>query len=1230
MSAPAPHPSPGTRDLAAQARAEQRDCWHRGDRVPAEFYLDRYPALRDDPEAALDLIYGEVLLREQRGETPDRQEYLGRFPAYADRLERQFALQRSLRDASPRPAPDRRPAPANGTAALPPVTLVVPNVPEADGKAVPHGLQALRQAVRAVEPAAVLVPEHLLERVIRQAGNLPAWVWRTPHPKSYVVDRHVLFRHVEQEELDLGPDPLLPATVILIAQPSPEELAASDARVVLLTCWRRLFHASVHLALERSATGALLPEAVRARVEAIGPAEFEEVRQVLAQDNYLLPTATDRDVYAEFAAVYLEMRYFAPGLVASIFPGLGDRGRIDQLLARDLDAGALFVRTRLPGAAEPGATPAAIAEPPEEYSRLMRRAERAAARGNCVQAAILHTRAARVAPPALTAGTRAAAEADLQRLGERLRDALRLGEADVAEWRKDLPALLDKADQGRRPVEAALLYDLQNVCLDQERDLYALGLVESVLSAGRRPVKRPLPSQRLVRPVRTLQAATGRLPRASLADAQRDHLAGLLAAALRGSEDRLRDRFRPMLHDALHDVGLGPANPPERIAFDKMIDELLDRIVSHGFLTFSDLRDTISRNQLKLPDLASPVQFARGDELLRLDRRLAVLLDGVYRASEFYVRWLEGLSALGFGTPAGRVVTRYAVMPFGGAFVFTQIVGLLGHLAGLHVPWFVQLVVFLVAGAFLFGLLHVEAVGRGCVRLGRRAGQLARAVCVELPARLLRIPAVRQLLASWPVQLCYWYVLKPLVFCALLWPLLPAAVTGPLGMLCVFLAANFVLNSRLGGAASELLTRSVVRLYELLRGGLVLNLYRLVVRVFKRVLDTVEYLLFCVDEWLRYRSGDGWLSLTVRTVLGVVWFPVGYVARFYMVVLIEPLMNPLKFPVCSVAAKLLSPFYLTLTGLLGGLLSQVLGGIAGYAVAGVSVWLLPNAFGFLFWETKENWRLYRANRRPLLGPAVVGGHGETMVQLLRPGFHSGTVPKLYARLRRAERRALGGGDGRAVLACREALEEVEGEVRRFVSRELVALLRQARSWRECPLDVGHVTLALNRVGVELIHGGLPERPLWLEFEERARWLVASVREPGWLEGLTAEERDVFLTALAGLYKRAGVELVRDQLQANLPAAAGCDLTTAGLVVWQDRRGGRSLTYDLREGHRHLQPREADGLRAPEGPVLDADRLVFARLPLPWRQWVDAWEKDQAGAGHPRLFDAKLEPVAASA
>src|SRR5207248_5372889 len=160
-----------------------------------------------------------------------------------------------------------------------------------------------------------------------------------------------------------------------------------------------------------------------------------------------------------------------------------------------------------------------------------------------------------------------------------------------------------KADQGHQPVEGAILFDLEKVALDHEREIYTLDLVEFVFAGGTRPIKRPLPNQRVVCIATHLRSAARRLTTARLKDADRKQLGALLDAAVLQAEERLRDRFRPVLADALHDAGLRPGNAPERTAFSKLVEELLDRILEQGFLTFSDLRDAVSRNQMKLPDL---------------------------------------------------------------------------------------------------------------------------------------------------------------------------------------------------------------------------------------------------------------------------------------------------------------------------------------------------------------------------------------------------------------------------------------------------------------------------------------------------------------------------------------------------------------------------------------------------------------------------------------------------
>src|SRR5262249_506207 len=157
---------------------------------------------------------------------------------------------------------------------------------------------------------------------------------------------------------------------------------------------------------------------------------------------------------------------------------------------------------------------------------------------------------------ARTASTRKEAEADMARLSRRLQSALKLTDEEVDDWTQVLTQLLEKADQGHRTQEAALPFDLQNACLDHEREIYARDLVEWALSAGKRPVRRPLPSQRLVRITKHLRSAASRLPAVRLTDADREHLGRLLTGGTRTSEERLRARIRPILADAFTDVGL--------------------------------------------------------------------------------------------------------------------------------------------------------------------------------------------------------------------------------------------------------------------------------------------------------------------------------------------------------------------------------------------------------------------------------------------------------------------------------------------------------------------------------------------------------------------------------------------------------------------------------------------------------------------------------------------------
>jgi hypothetical protein len=86
---------------------EQQARWLRGERVLVEDLLREHATLdgNANPEALMELVYHEILLREQRGETCLLEEYLGRFPKLADPLRDQFEVHQALESSQLLPSP---------------------------------------------------------------------------------------------------------------------------------------------------------------------------------------------------------------------------------------------------------------------------------------------------------------------------------------------------------------------------------------------------------------------------------------------------------------------------------------------------------------------------------------------------------------------------------------------------------------------------------------------------------------------------------------------------------------------------------------------------------------------------------------------------------------------------------------------------------------------------------------------------------------------------------------------------------------------------------------------------------------------------------------------------------------------------------------------------------------------------------------------------------------------
>ena len=381
-------------------------------------------------------------------------------------------------------------------------------------------------------------------------------------------------------------------------------------------------------------------------------------------------------------------------------------------------------------------------------------------------------------------------------------------------------------------------------------------------------------------------------------------------------------------------------------------------------------------------------------------------------------------------------------------------------------------------------------------------------------------------------------------------------------------------NTRDGRRFEEWASEGIARAGRGLIFGVIPGLFHLIMSVFDRLVEWVEKLIYAVDEWLRFREGQSRVVLAIKAVLGMFWGVVAYAARVYLVLLVEPQLNPIKhFPVVTVAAKIMLPFVVQLKNLIAAPLVPFLGTVIADAIAAPTVLFLPGVFGFLVWELRSNWRLYEANRPATLGPLAVGSHGETVVRFLRPAFHSGTLPKRFARLRRALR----AGRDRAAAKHREALHHVEEAIRRLVERDFAGLLARE------PRRSGLVDRAR-------------ARSTWRPTASGSSWSPGKATGPA--SGSTW--RNARACWRPGSSGRAGSK-------AWMPISGAC---------WATRWPGSTRSAGWSGSCR---PRSAGGPAA--GPATrEAAPPGPGQLPgvaIPWRDWVEEWDGEAS-----RVADAE--------
>jgi hypothetical protein len=444
---------------------------------------------------------------------------------------------------------------------------------------------------------------------------------------------------------------------------------------------------------------------------------------------------------------------------------------------------------------------------------------------------------------------------------------------------------------------------------------------------------------------------------------------------------------------------------------------------------------------------------------------------------------------------------------------------------------------------------------------------------VDALRSFLALHWVHEILHSRSVRLFLNLIAKPIVPTLIAAWLIPADTLAwrkyaALVILYVGLAA-FV-NSRVGRTLEEMALDAVSEGWQRFGVRPILGLFWFIVDLFRRLLQGIERVLYTVDEWLRFRSGQGRATLIAKGALGVVWFFIAYVVRFCVNLLIEPQVNPLKhFPWVTASHKMMWPLFIAsgLKEFLGARLGPAAGDTL-FVVIGTAA---PGIVGFLVWEFKENWRLFIANRSKNLQPVLIGSHGETMTRLLRPGIHSGTIPKRFAKLRRAERKALGGADPGAARKHREALHHVEIELRRYIEREFLAWFEEKGTWPVGNAKVGEIHLATSEAAVEVELPQPVEGPVTMKFR-----LVESAVEVDLSGRLCTEvwptaSREVFRLTLINVLKTASAETFARSDELSATEGAYQPLEVGSLVVtWADwvaawegeKDAGKAAAWDV--------------------------------------------------------------------
>ena len=1029
--------------------------------------------------------------------------------------------------------------------------------------------QQIDKAFSVVDSSARLVPGRLVRRLVVRLRDLDGLVLMVSHGWGLAVRTRDALQFASSHELLLAPAGPIPDWLMLVSRPSDRFLASLSETA----CQDWLKGKLVHLSADRAFGQARLlnSSASLGLRNQLDERVWEEVVSVLAEEKRLLPGACGAEEEEEFLATALELSLVDPPALKLWFPSVNQEWLLGLLASLPIL---------------------------DESRALAHKCDSLQVGGILESQDIPNT--------------------DCHQLANRLISCLPRYESShcsIELARALMPVFHNARVDGQRSARC-LLEDLEQVVKLAGTPLEKVDAFRWILSLGKEPLRRELPYSGWLMALRSLRSATAQVGKLGLAAHQTELLLEHLGRWHQAATGALRDQVGPVIEATFRKTGLIPERVLEGLAWRQVVDELLERLANRGEIALGDLRDALASHRMKLADLKGPVEWLKGDLLLRVDRKLAQDLPGAYRPGEFYMRGLQRLSSLFFGNPLGRAIFLYLLFPLAIVYVAFKGVQELANLAlsvtfekklalealdaslanarwlpleaeltdkkaelVLGGPW-----TYFILAAFVSLLIYSPLLRKRCARFLWKAGGVLHGVLIDFPALLLRgiwmlvrLPYIRQI---------YQHGVRPgmeavAAMLLLRWVgWLPPAGDG----LWVVVFAGFVglFLSTPWRFVEEMGMDMAAWVWQHLGLALVLSVFDWIIAVFRWLMELVSLWLRGLDRLLLQPPSGRGGGLAARCVVSLIISPFVYIVRAVLLIFVEPQVNPVKhFPVVTVGHKLM----LTMAPGIASSISASTGKNYFEVLTAVTsiLTLIPGFLGFLAWELKENWRLYKANQAKYVRPVMFGGHGESMKGMLAPGFHSGTLPKLFRRLRRAD------PVSRVILA--EALNHDEHLIHGFFQEELVEV------WRLCP-GVPELSIKAVKVGprhVEAVLSLEGHGPFVLTLAWRGWWMEALVGIPE----VEHQLREKLELLVEGLWQKAGALVARADWDKAIP-----DLTSLGSE-------SGSIRVFNKQGHHADYPTDGLGLLTPSKPGwpnLKPAKVLLSARPMPFADWDAAWEK----------------------